>query len=105
MVTHDITSHSSTSKPRLPKAYIDEWFIFLRNNNSGSETVLDGASEVTPRSKFALGHAIKFLVRFGMPEDLQNIGEARTKASGGGLSSSTLLKWISSAIMLTLANT
>lgn len=76
---HDtMTSDPRVSKPRLPKAYTDEQLIFLRSHISGFETRTRGHVRGDAK-KFALDRANEFLVRFGMPEDLQGTDEAEVR--------------------------
>jgi hypothetical protein len=76
---HDtMASDPRVSKPRLPKAYTDEQLIFLRSHISGFETRTRGHVRGDAK-KFALDRANEFLVRFGMPEDLQGIDEAEPR--------------------------
>lgn len=62
----------------MPKAYTDEQLIFLRSHISGFETRTRGHVRGDAK-KFALDRANEFLVRFGMPEDLQGIDEAEPR--------------------------
>ncbi|KAG2746573.1 hypothetical protein P692DRAFT_20782129 [Suillus brevipes Sb2] len=73
-----MASDPRVSKPRLPKAYTDEQLIFLRSHISGFETRTRGHVRGDAK-KFALDRANEFLVRFGMPEDLQGIDEAEPR--------------------------
>ncbi|KAG1745289.1 hypothetical protein EDB19DRAFT_482593 [Suillus lakei] len=73
-----MTRHRRTGKPNLPKAYTDEQLIFLRSHISGFETRTCGRTRGDAK-KFALERANEFLVRFGMPEDLQDVDEAEPR--------------------------
>jgi len=73
-----MASDPRVSKPRLPKAYTDEQLIFLRSHISGFETRTRGHVRGDAK-KFALDRANEFLVRFGMPEDLQGTDEAEVR--------------------------
>ncbi|KAG2142453.1 hypothetical protein DEU56DRAFT_733922 [Suillus clintonianus] len=66
------------NKTRLPKAYTDEQLNFLRNHIGGFESRSRGHVRGDAK-KFALDRANEFLVRFGMPEDLQDAGEAEPR--------------------------
>ncbi|KIJ61845.1 hypothetical protein HYDPIDRAFT_115320 [Hydnomerulius pinastri MD-312] len=71
-------SDPRVSKPRLPKAYTDEQLVFLRSHISGFETRTRGHVRGDAK-KFALDRANEFLVRFGLPEDLQGVDEAEPR--------------------------
>ncbi|KAF8551810.1 hypothetical protein OG21DRAFT_1466640 [Imleria badia] len=66
------------SKPRLPKAYTEEQLAFLRSHISGFETRTRGHVRGDAK-KFALDRASEFLVRFGLPPDLQGVDEAEPR--------------------------
>lgn len=66
------------SKPRLPKAYTEEQLVFLRSHISGFETRTRGHVRGDAK-KFALDRASEFLVRFGLPPDLQGVDEAEPR--------------------------
>ncbi|KAH0835883.1 hypothetical protein J3R83DRAFT_9763 [Lanmaoa asiatica] len=66
------------SKPRLPKAYTEEQLVFLRSHISGFETRTRGHVRGDAK-KFALDRASEFLVRFGLPPDLQEVDEAEPR--------------------------
>jgi hypothetical protein len=70
-----MTSHPRASKPGSPKACTSRRLIFLRSCISDFESRTRGHVRVYTK-KFALDHASEFFVRFGMPEDLQDINEA-----------------------------
>jgi hypothetical protein len=68
--------------PRLPRAYTEEQLDFLRSNlgefERKSQTAVRGEAK-----KFALDQAAEFVVRFGIPPDLNELpngdAEARFK--------------------------
>ncbi|KAF8137306.1 hypothetical protein EV363DRAFT_1209942 [Boletus edulis] len=66
------------SKPRLPKAYTEEQLVFLRSHIGGFETRTRGHVRGDAK-KFALDRANEFLVRFGLPPDLQGVDEAEPR--------------------------
>ncbi|KAF9239838.1 hypothetical protein BU15DRAFT_74373 [Melanogaster broomeanus] len=66
------------SKPRLPKPYTEEQLLFLRSHISGFETRTRGHVRGDAK-KFALDRANEFLVRFGLPQDLQGVEEAEPR--------------------------
>ena len=66
------------SKPRLPKAYTEEQLVFLRSHISGFESRTRGHVRGDAK-KFALDRASEFLVRFGLPPDLQGVDEAEPR--------------------------
>ncbi|KAG9313584.1 hypothetical protein JVU11DRAFT_5914 [Chiua virens] len=65
-------------KPRLPKAYTEEQLAFLRSHINGFETRTRGHVRGDAK-KFALDRASEFLVRFGLPPDLQGVDEAEPR--------------------------
>ena len=77
------------SKPRLPKAYTDEQLVFLRSHINGFETRTRGHVRGDAK-KFALDRASEFLVRFGLPPDLQGVDEAEPRFREVGASVSRL---------------
>ena len=66
------------SKPRLPKAYTEEQLAFLRSHIAGFETRTRGHVRGDAK-KFALDRANEFLVRFGLPQELQGVDEAEPR--------------------------
>jgi len=80
------------SKPRLPKAYTDEQLVFLRSHINGFETRTRGHVRGDAK-KFALDRASEFLVRFGLPPDLQGVDEAEPRFREVGASVSRLRHW------------
>ncbi|KAF9225998.1 hypothetical protein BS17DRAFT_879223 [Gyrodon lividus] len=66
------------SKPRLPKPYTEEQLVFLRSHINGFETRTRGHVRGDAK-KFALDRANEFLVRFGLPPDLQGVEEAEPR--------------------------
>ena len=66
------------SKPRLPKVYTEEQLVFLRSHIGGFETRTRGHVRGDAK-KFALDRASEFLVRFGLPPDLQGVDEAEPR--------------------------
>ncbi|KIK93417.1 hypothetical protein PAXRUDRAFT_515852 [Paxillus rubicundulus Ve08.2h10] len=71
-------SDPRVSKPRLPKPYTEEQLSFLRSHISGFETRTRGHVRGDAK-KFALDRANDFLLRFGLPLDLQGVEEAEPR--------------------------
>ena len=73
-----VAMDSRVSKPRLPKAYTEEQLVFLKSHISGFETRTRGHVRGDAK-KFALDRASDFLLRFGLPPDLQGVDEAEPR--------------------------
>jgi hypothetical protein len=71
-------SDPRVSKPRLPKPYTEEQLSFLRSHIGGFETRTRGHVRGDAK-KFALDRANDFLLRFGLPPDLQGAEEAEPR--------------------------
>jgi hypothetical protein len=82
-------SDPKAQKSRLPKSYTDEQLAFLRGHLAEFERRAGGVVRGEAK-KFALARAEDFIVRFGLPADLESVAEAKPRfrevcwGSGGG---------------------